>query len=222
MRSTFEEEDELAQAEARRSQPDREFTLSTGTLLGIFFGLVLVCALFFVFGYTVGRRSSSDAGQVALASGVASSPMNVIAPSQAKPSAASAPAQAAAAPETDPATTNADGAGDTSAAPATKETSSDGNAATVTALAPVTAAGFASGGAVAEPVGVMVQIAAVSNSADADVLVSALHKRGYAVTVRRDPADTLMHVQIGPFANRADAVTMRQKLLGDGYNAILK
>jgi cell division septation protein DedD len=68
----------------------------------------------------------------------------------------------------------------------------------------------------------MVQIAAVSNAADADVLVSALHRRGYTVTVRHDPADTLTHVQIGPFADRADAVAMRQKLLGDGYNAILK
>jgi len=27
---------------------------------------------------------------------------------------------------------------------------------------------------------------------------------------------------VGPFSNRADAIAMRQKLLGDGYNAILK
>ena len=48
----------------------------------------------------------------------------------------------------------------------------------------------------------MVQIAAVSNQEDADVLISALRKRGYAVTVRRDPADNLIHVRIGPFATR--------------------
>ena len=68
----------------------------------------------------------------------------------------------------------------------------------------------------------MVQIAAVSNQPDADVLVGALRRHGYTVTVRRDAADALLHVQVGPFATRAEANAMRQKLLADGYNAILK
>jgi DedD protein len=68
----------------------------------------------------------------------------------------------------------------------------------------------------------MVQIAAVSHPEDADVLVGALRKRGYAVTARRDPMDGLLHVQIGPFANRSEAFAMRQKLLNDGYNAIVQ
>jgi cell division septation protein DedD len=68
----------------------------------------------------------------------------------------------------------------------------------------------------------MVQIAAVSHAEDAEVLVNALKKRGYAVTVRRDVADTLLHVQTGPFVSRNDANAMRQKLLSDGYNAIVQ
>ena len=68
----------------------------------------------------------------------------------------------------------------------------------------------------------MVQIAAISNPADADVLVSALQKRGYSVTARSFSGDPYIHVQVGPFSSRADAIAMRQKLLGDGYNAILK
>ena len=68
----------------------------------------------------------------------------------------------------------------------------------------------------------MVQIAAVSHTEDAEMLVNALKRRGYAVTVRRDIADTLLHVQTGPFANRSDADAMRQKLLNDGYNAIVQ
>jgi cell division septation protein DedD len=68
----------------------------------------------------------------------------------------------------------------------------------------------------------MVQIAAISNPADADVLMGALQKRGYTVTARRTTTDSLIHVQVGPFTNRADAIAMRQKLLADGYNAILK
>jgi len=67
----------------------------------------------------------------------------------------------------------------------------------------------------------MVQIAAVSHPEDADVLVGALRKRGYGVSVHRDPADALMHVEVGPFASRTDAGAMRQKLLNDGYNAIV-
>jgi DedD protein len=68
----------------------------------------------------------------------------------------------------------------------------------------------------------MVQIAAVSRTEDADVLVNALRKRGYVVTERRELGDNLIHVQTGPFTSRNDANTMRQKLLNDGYNAIVQ
>ena len=68
----------------------------------------------------------------------------------------------------------------------------------------------------------MVQIAAVSNAEDADVLTGALRKRGYAVTARRDPADNLIHVRIGPFATLAEANGWKLRLLNDGYNAIVQ
>jgi cell division septation protein DedD len=68
----------------------------------------------------------------------------------------------------------------------------------------------------------MVQIAAVSHQEDADVLVAALRKHGYAVTARRDPTDGLLHVRTGPFATRDEASRWRQKLLADGYNAIIE
>jgi cell division septation protein DedD len=68
----------------------------------------------------------------------------------------------------------------------------------------------------------MVQIAAVSNSEDAQVLLAALRRRGYAVSTRREVTDGLIHVRIGPFNNRSDANLWRQKLLNDGYNAILQ
>jgi cell division septation protein DedD len=68
----------------------------------------------------------------------------------------------------------------------------------------------------------MVQIAAVSTPEDAEVLMDALRKRGYAVTVRRDLTDNLIHVSIGPFATRGLANQWRQKLLNDGYNAMVQ
>jgi cell division septation protein DedD len=68
----------------------------------------------------------------------------------------------------------------------------------------------------------MVQVAAVSHAEDADVLVGALRKRGYAVTARREPADGLIHVRIGPFTSRDDASRMCKRLLDDGYNAMIQ
>ena len=68
----------------------------------------------------------------------------------------------------------------------------------------------------------MVQIAAITNVEDAEVLVNALRKRGYAVTARREPTDSLIHVRIGPFSSRDEANRWRQKLLNDGYNAIMQ
>jgi cell division septation protein DedD len=68
----------------------------------------------------------------------------------------------------------------------------------------------------------IVQVAAVSHQEDADLLISALKKRGYTVFIRQEPQDKLLHVQIGPFATKKDAEAMRQHLLSDGYNAIVK
>ena len=68
----------------------------------------------------------------------------------------------------------------------------------------------------------MVQIAAVAHQEDAEVLVSALRRRGYAVSVSHDAADSLLHVRLGPFASASEANKWRQKLLSDGYNAILQ
>ena len=68
----------------------------------------------------------------------------------------------------------------------------------------------------------MVQVAAVSNAEDADVLAGALRKRGYPATAHRDAADGMIHVRIGPFSTRDDANKWRMKLLNDGYNAIVQ
>jgi cell division septation protein DedD len=65
----------------------------------------------------------------------------------------------------------------------------------------------------------MVQIAAVSNPEDANVLTNALRARGYTVNQRREPVDGMIHVRIGPFGSREEANHWRDKLLGDGYNA---
>lgn len=73
------------------------------------------------------------------------------------------------------------------------------------------------------PGAITVQVAAVTKQEDAQALVSALRRKNYPVFVASNAAgDNLYHVQVGPFGEMKDAEAMRSKLVGDGYNAILK
>lgn len=67
----------------------------------------------------------------------------------------------------------------------------------------------------------VVQIAAMSRQDDAEVLASSLRKRGFATSIRNDAQDSLYHVQVGPY-QRNIALAARQKLIANGYNAVLK
>jgi pilus assembly protein CpaC len=68
----------------------------------------------------------------------------------------------------------------------------------------------------------IVQIMTLSHKEDADTMVNALKRRGYDVAAKEDSQDSLIHLQVGPFANRTDAEAMRQRLLQEGYNATVK
>ena len=232
MRGVFDDK-VLESANPRR---DTELTLGSGTLLVLFVGLVLLCGLFFGLGYAVGHRSSlsSSAATQPPASGAQAPAMAATAHS--KPSATAqtyaAPPPARAAvnlPPSSDANTNSavssqplypSTGGSTPSQPQVKP------ALPSQAESPQPAAG-PNGSLKVEPAFApagqpMVQIAAVSQPEDAEVLVNALRKRGYAVSARREATDSLIHVRIGPFASRDEANQWRQKLLNDGYNAILQ
>jgi DedD protein len=68
----------------------------------------------------------------------------------------------------------------------------------------------------------MVQIMALSHKEDADAMVIALKRHGYDVAITQDPRDSRLHLEVGPFKDNTDAEAMRQRLLSDGYNAIVK
>lgn len=227
---------------ADHSPADREVTLNTGTVLALFFALALICAVFFGFGYSMGRKSTQapvtaanstttdstaeDAASHNTASDKPSSGSPAIQPvpgymsqqeandanSKSTQSVAVAPARTPAVAPATPAPTRAAVETTTPPAPAPVVRTSPPPAPTP---APVTAAA-------ATPGSVYVQIAAVSHQEDADVLKSALGRRGYKVVERSDANDRLIHVQIGPFTDRKAAEATRQKLLSDGYNAFLK
>jgi DedD protein len=69
---------------------------------------------------------------------------------------------------------------------------------------------------------ILVQVAAFTHQEDADLLVHTLKGQGYSAFVRSEPQDKLLHIQVGPFSNRKDAETTKQRLLADGYQPILK
>jgi DedD protein len=69
--------------------------------------------------------------------------------------------------------------------------------------------------------GYYVQVAAVSKEEDADALVDALKKKDYPA-MSTSTGDKLFHIQVGPFSDIKEAEAMRAKLVGDGYNPILK
>jgi DedD protein len=249
MNTIFEREDR----EDRQERQNSEVTLSTGTLLAIFFGLVVVCGVFFGFGYSMGRHSSDAKAAAAQAAATPETEEATATPSRPKPSALEVmppPAQQASAPGDDsaPRTVVVDQTGQAASsdspvkAPPVKTAAASipqGDPASALKPAPKLVASVPPASAprsslappaqpakpaakAAAPTATMVQIAAISHPEDADALVAALKKRGYTVTVRNEPQDKFLHVQVGPFANHADAVAMRQKLLSDGYNAINK
>lgn len=242
MRSVFDDE-ELEPAKPRH---DTELTLGSGMLLGIFVVLLLICGVFFILGYNMGRRGSPQPlAAVQSAAGALTS--SHVDNARAKPSAIGqaanlAPKQSTVVgPVPDSVSSGSStnpAAGSPSAQPAAVAPSpaaqSQFSAAQVrpalpppaTASQPAQSVTGAGGPnvqpALASAAALMVQIAAVSHVEDAQVLMNALRRRGYAVSARRDAGDGLIHVRIGPFSSRDEANQWRMKLLNDGYNAIVQ
>ncbi len=198
---------------------DREITLGTSTILGTFFALAILCAVFFGFGYSLGSRHSTpppgaqaDSAAYKFIPGAKPAPGSPVNASG-KPSAS--PYEP---PPADPQKIPTIPQKATPAAFATDAS---------TPRPPRTPPAVPPPAPVAVPVapGVppsVVQIAAVSHQEDADAIATSLQRRGYTVAIRQEPQDKLLHIQVGPFAARKDAEAMRQRLLGDGFNAYIK
>ena len=228
-----------------RNERERELTLSTGAILSIFLGLVVLCGVCFGFGYKVGRSASpvplalndstgatetpsdpSAAAKPAAGSPLQASTSGASAPSLASSDAATVPAPvlspakpapivrkpprpATADPDSEPVSPRSIEASSTSANPPLAH--------------PVPPSALLPGASSATGTGnIMVQVAAVSHQEDADLLVGALRLRGYSVSAHPAGADNFIHVQVGPFKDKKEAEAMRQRLLTDGYNAMLK
>lgn len=193
---------------------DTEITLGTGRLLGLFFGLVIVCAVFFGLGFSLGRNSAKT-GSLTMeeppGASTSAQPASTV-----EKTTAGTPERVAPPPVSQPAVD----ATQSSSTPATPANTTPAPVAVVNSTAPPEMNKAAS---ISPASGAYsVQVAAVSKQEDADALVDALKKKSYPVFVATAATDKLFHVQVGPFGDIKDAEAMKTKLLGDGYNPIVK
>jgi DedD protein len=207
------------------SSPDTEITLGTAKLLGLFFGLVMVCAVFFALGYTLGRKAeagptslsavtapqttSSRTKPAGAASGQPAAPMTFYKAVEQKD------ANAQLTPATADSGSTGSGAAQSESSPGASSTPSQTQSSQAAnppdPMAPVPMGGY------------FVQVAAVTKQEDAEALVDALKKKQYpAFVASNSPTDKFFRVQLGPFGDIKDAEGMRSHLVNDGYNPILK
>jgi DedD protein len=203
----------LTESELERTE-DTEITLSTGKMLGLFFALVALCAVFFGMGYKVGKNS----GHLALNELPATPPGNGIRPTAVKPA-----SQSTTPDLTFYKTVEQNNANPQLSAPQNPAIPADGSAqAAGSATAPPQNSGPNDPAAVSPGNSYYVQVAAVSKQEDADALVDALKKKQYPAFSSNNQGDSYFHVQIGPYGDIKQAEDMRSKLVNDGYNPILK
>lgn len=213
------------QAEPARPTGDTEVTLSVGGLLAIVAGLILLCGLFFWMGYAAGHHRISVASSGA-------TPQTASDQEPLQPAGA-IPKPSAVMPSPVAQTADQPSAAGQPDATAESGATAAGDTAQSDVYGAVPAGGAAQGSANGAPQSArpafspqssqfMVQIAAISNTEDAEVLVNALKKRNYPVTAKREPADNFIHVRLGPFPTHAAAEQWRMKLINDGYNALIQ
>jgi DedD protein len=203
------------------SPDDTEITLGTGKLLVLFFGLVGICALFFALGYSLGRKSepmyaATSAAVAPAANPSANKPGNTPASTQQMTFYKSVE-QKDANPQLTPATDSKADSSTTAANTNSSQTAANAagaNAPAANTPDPTTTLPTA---------GYIVQVAAVTKQEDADALVDALKKKDYpAFVASQSGADKFFRVQVGPYNDIKEAEAMRTRLIGDGYNPLLK
>jgi len=242
--------EERDREDGREEKRDREVTLGSFTLLAILFGLMVLCGLSFGLGFVVGRKepaaqpaSLEPMPIAAQGDGAKGKPSGGTGSGSGNSSASGAPdetAGLAGAEESGqhagglPSGSDSEDKHTESSAPGDSkgrrtgaesaigteriEPAAKGSQPAQAKVAPIQAKAVQT----VAPLALMVQIATLASQEDADVLVGALRRRGYAVAAKREAADEMIHVRVGPFASRDLADQWRQKLLNDGYNAVVQ
>ena len=190
-----------------RQEEEFELVLGNKQLLSLFFVVVVLFAIFFSFGYTVGfSRGQQDRVTVA-ASNAAAEPQatdvripDTLLEDAPKPQADLAPAPAPVKPEPpEPAAR---------AAPLPEKATAPATPAAATGVQIVR--------------GIHVQVAALRVRSDAQLLVSKLKAKKYPVALYDQGGDGWHRVVVGPFASVDKAKAAQSRLRADGLQTILR
>jgi cell division protein FtsN len=172
-----------------------EMVLENRHLLGVFFAVVLLCAVFFTFGFVLGRNQAPAQREV-------------------QPSAQK------------PAPTEAPQAKDLSfyerveGQPPSDTLPRKQPAAPVAAAQPKAAQAPPSPPPALEPI--YLQVAALSQEADAKRLAQELEKLGFPVVLRPPREDRFYRVQVGPFENADLADAAQRRLEAQGFRQVVR
>jgi len=197
-------------------------------LILMFVMFVAACAVFFSLGFLVGyNERPSSAAEVA----------EEVTPTGTIPPPVNAPPEAAAMPAPAPSAISNELPTEHIVTPQPAAKAAPASEAKPPAPAPRTAAKTASAKTTAaktattsnrtkEKAGFTVQVTASREKRDAEKLMKELRSRGFDVFVvppqYSDAKDNLYRVQVGPYATRAEAVRVRDRIAKEGFKPFIK
>ena len=212
---------------------EEEKGLSTSSLVLLFLLGVVVCAVFFSFGFLLGyrERSSTNTAEVERVTPTGDSPPAVNPP----------PAKVDTSVRQD---ANPMSVGSTAPPPEAESEQKGGNVASSTKASAKESGGVAAPAAAeaapstpshesleaptrqAATGSGALQVAALQNRQDAEALVNVLKERGYPVFIvspeDAHASDSLFRVRVGPFASRDEEEKTRQELETEGFKPFVK
>lgn len=211
-----------------------DMMLESRHLIGMFFGLVILCSVFFVLGYGVGKTQFDTTVRAASVgkppeSSPAAPAVDPVKPAEKPPVSVPAPGD-----WTFP-TAAAGSKPSDRLEPAPPKPSSRGgdmkvelnhapvqpSAAKPAPIAPSKVASRMHAPAIPKGASVL-QVAALSKEADALALAEALQRKNFSAFVLQPMGDNLYRVQVGPYADAASADAGKKALFREGFKAILK
>ncbi|MFQ5926271.1 MAG: SPOR domain-containing protein [Terriglobia bacterium] len=174
-----------------------EMVLETRHLVGVFFGVVVLCAVFFTLGFVLGRdqeRAAAHAAELKSRSAAKRTPSAAEMPSSPSPTdlgfydRVGTAKPAAASPGSN-----------------LKPSPSPSSSAVPSAAAPI-----------------LLQVAAVTQKDDAERLQRELRRLGFPAVIVPPTSDRFYRVQVGPFADPELAVAAERRLEAQGFHVIVK
>ena len=218
----------------KRSSGQFELILENRQLVFIFFGAVLLCAIFFALGFLIGR-DQRDFGWLAGAAKPDNAPVAESAPKTgAQREAASPTATSKSSDQTaiDKELTfyktveGKPAAEDMKVTPAKETAASNPPSAPARSAVAGESRGSAAANSSAAGNSILFQVAALSKPMEAEAMVRKLKSQGFQAFLVSPPPDSsapkLYRVQIGPFADAKVADRIKSKLVAEGYSPILK